>query len=73
MTTYCETHGVNLVQSERCMLCERGVELWVHGSKLKWTTDGGGEREATSAEVMFWTEITEAWAAINGNPPPSAS
>lgn len=25
MSHYCETHGVNLVQNERCMLCENGV------------------------------------------------
>lgn len=25
--TYCEAHGVNLVQNERCMLCERAIEF----------------------------------------------
>lgn len=78
--TYCEAHGVNLVQNERCMLCVRGIECWVDGSTFKWSTDGGGEREATSGEVLFWSEIqrltlenAELWATVNGNPPPSDS
>lgn len=26
MNTYCEAHGANLVQNDRCMLCENGLE-----------------------------------------------
>lgn len=44
------------------------MQCWVEGSKFKWTTDGGGERDATPGEVVMWAEIERLRAA---QPPPA--
>lgn len=42
---------------------DQDMPCWVEGSTFKWSTDGGGQREATPGEVMLWAEVERLRAA----------
>jgi hypothetical protein len=57
MTTYCETHGVNLVQNERCMPCENGIEVTIIA----------GDSDGHTAEESWLEGFVYLDVSINGD------